>query len=159
MRAFLDEVTLHEREQLIERLRAASARLRSLVQPGVLSDGESKSDWSAHDVLAHIAVLSKFYGMLAYQVGSGKVTEVALLEHVQARDVAGEELSRRSDSELLSMIQADHQRTMTYLESAGAEALHRRAMLDPGFSMSALELALLGLCNHLEIHLEQLDRT
>lgn len=158
MRGFLDEVTDHERRRLIERLRAGSARLVELVTAGLGHETNGPEGWSGHDVLAHIAVLSKFYGMLTYQVGSGKVTQVELLDHVQARDIAGEQLSALSDRELLSMAQQDHQRTITFLQSADAAAMHRRATLYDGFSMSALELALLGLCSHLEIHLDQLQR-
>jgi hypothetical protein len=179
MRSFLDEVTDHERRHLIGRVQAASARLGALFEgphptlprergrdesvsthPALPRErGRETDSWNGHDVLVHIAVLSKFYGMLAYQVGSGKVSNVELLEYVRARDVAGEQLSSQSDNELLTTIQQDHQRTITYLESADSEALHRRATLYEGFSMSALELALLGLCSHLEIHIDQLERT
>jgi hypothetical protein len=158
MRGFLDEVSDHERQRLIGRLQAASARLAILVNEGLGRQSNRPEAWTGHDVLAHIAVLSKFYGMLTYQVGSGKVTQVELLEHVQARDVAGEQLSALSDRELLSIAQQDHQRTIAFLQSADAAAMRRQATLYEGFSMSALELALLGLCSHLEIHLDQLQR-
>ena len=159
MRGFLDEVTDHERDRLIERLQAASAGLADEVKAGLGPQANGQQDWNGHDVLAHIAVLSKFYGMLTYQVGSGKLKDVELLQHVQARDVAGEQLSALSDGELLAMAQRDHQRTIDFLRSADGAALHRRATLYEGFSLSALELAQLGLCSHLEIHLAQLQRT
>jgi hypothetical protein len=158
MRAFLDEVADHERRQLIERLRASSARLDQLARAGISAAADGQDGWSGHDVLAHIVVLSKFYGTLAYQVGSGKVTKVELLDHVKARDVAGEQLSALSDADLLQMAHQEHQRTLAFLESTNGAALSRRATLYEGFSMSALELALLGLCSHLEIHLDQLER-
>src|SRR2546421_7828099 len=159
MRGFLDEVTDHERRRLIDRLQAASAGLAEQVKAGLGQQTSGHQDWNGHDVLAHIAVLSKFYGMLTYQVGSGKLTEIELLQHVQARDVAGEQLSALSDGELLAIAQREHQRTIAFLQSADGTAMHRRATLNDGFSMSALELALLGLCSHLEIHLAQLERT
>ena len=158
MRGFLEEVTDHERRQLIERLKAGSARLDKIAGAGIEQQPDGERDWNAHDVLAHIVVLSKFYGMLTYQVGSGKVSEVELLEHVKARDLAGEQLVSVSDAELLQMAHDMHRRTIAFIESASPAAMQRRATLFEGFSMSALELALLGLCNHLEIHLDQMER-
>ena len=58
-----------------------------------------------------------------------------------------------------SMAQRDHQRTVAYLRSADTQAMTRRAVLYEGFSMSAAEIAQLPLCAHLEIHLDQLERT
>jgi hypothetical protein len=158
MRVFLEEVTDHERRRLIERLKSGSARLESIARAGFDHPADGEREWNAHDVLAHIVVLSKFYGMLTYQVGSGKVTEVDLLENVKARDVAGEQVARLSDAELLQLAHKEHQRTIAFIESASPTAMQRRATLYEGFSMSALELALLGLCNHLEIHLDQMER-
>jgi hypothetical protein len=159
MRGFLSEVTDHERRRTIERLKASSAALAAMVADGVEHRENGEQGWTGHDVLAHIAVLSKFYGMLTYQVGSGKVSDVDLLENVRARDLAGEQLGRLTDAELLKTIERDHDRTIAFLESADAAAMHRRATMYEGFSMSALDLARLGLCSHLEIHLEQLKRT
>jgi hypothetical protein len=158
MRGFLEEVTDHERRHLIERLKAGSARLEKVVRAGFEQRPDGEHEWNAHDVLAHIVVLSKFYGMLTYQVGSGKVGDVDLLQNVKARDLAGEQLMRLSDSELLQMAHREHQRTITFIESAPPSAMQRRATLYQGFSMSALELGLLGLCNHLEIHLDQMEQ-
>ena len=158
MRGFLEEVTDHERRHLIERLKAGSAKLDKIVRAGFEQRSDGEHEWNAHDVLAHIVVLSKFYGMLTYQVGSGKVSNVELLEHVKARDVAGEQLVSLSDAQLLQMAHNEHQRTIAFIESASPTALQRRATLYEGFSMSALELALLGLCNHLEIHLDQMEQ-
>jgi hypothetical protein len=115
--------------------------------------------WSGHEILAHIAVLSKFYGTVTYRVGTGKLSQIELLEAVQSRDPAGQQLSSLSADELLAMAQADHQRTITYLRSADSAAMQRRAVLYEGFSMSATEIAQLPLCAHLEIHLDQLERT
>lgn len=158
MRGFLEEVTDHERRRLIERLKSGSARLDTIVKTGFDQHADGEREWNAHDVLAHIVVLSKFYGMLTYQVGSGKVSHVELLDHVKARDLAGEQLMSLSDTQLLQMAHNEHQRTINFIESAPPAAMQQRATLYEGFSMSALELALLGLCNHLEIHLDQMER-
>jgi len=160
MRTFLDEAVDHERGRLADRLEADSARLADLVQripSPAAGTTRSGSDWSAHDILAHIVVLSKFYGTVTYRVGSGKLSQIELLEAVQSRDPAGEQLSSLPAAELLAMAQQDHQRTIAYLRSADSAAMQRRAVLYEGFSMSAAEIAQLPLCAHLEIHLDQLE--
>ena len=159
MRAFLDEVVDHERLRLADRLEADSARLAELVRRGLVEAQDGHTGWSGQEVLAHIAVLSKFYGVLTSQVGSGKLSELDLLPQVQNRDVAGEQLSSLPPDTLLAIVQRDHQRTIAYLRSADSGAMQRRAVLYEGFSMTAGEIAQLPLCAHLEIHLDQLERT
>jgi hypothetical protein len=164
IRSFLDEFGDHERRRLADRLEAASMRLAELVQrlnapfpsSGVSGSGD---EWNAREVLAHIAVLSKFYGVLTYQVGSGKITELDFLPQVRVRDLAGEQLSSLPPDQLLAFAQGDHQRTIAYLRSASGDAMQRRVVLYEGFSMTAGEIAQLPLCAHLEIHLDQLERT
>jgi len=159
MRGFLDEVVDHERHRLADRLEAGSARLAELVREIPSNSQAPSADWTGHEILAHIAVLSKFYGVLTSRVGSGKLSQVELLEAVQSRDPAGEQLSSLPPDQLLTMVQRDHQRTIAYLRGADAAAMQRRAILYEGFSMSAAEIAQLPLCGHLEIHLDQLERT
>ncbi|HKV29834.1 MAG TPA: DinB family protein [Candidatus Dormibacteraeota bacterium] len=160
MQSFLDEILDVERGRLADRLEADSTRLADLV--GDIPTGSVASsgpEWSAQDILAHIVVLSKFYGVLTSRVGSGKVSELDLLPQVKDRDVAGEQLSSLPPDQLLAFAQRDHQRTIAYLRSADAAAMRRRAVLYEGFSMSAGEIAAMPLCAHLEIHLDQLERT
>ena len=160
MRAFLDEQVDYERRRLADRLEADSARLGKLAATLTLpqTEMEDSGGWGAREILAHIAVLSKFYGVLTSRVGSGKVSQIELLEAVQGRDPAGEQLSSLPPDQLLAMAQRDHQRTIDYLRGADATAMQRRAVLYEGFSMSAAEIAQLPLCGHLEIHLDQLER-
>ncbi len=158
----LDEFRDHERQQLADRLEAGSRRLAELVRtlPSASGGGSASPDeWTAQEVLAHIAVLSKFYGVLTYQVGSGKMTELDLLPQVRDRDVAGEQMSSLPPEQLVAFAQRDHQRTIAYLRSADAAAMQRRALFGDGLSMSAWEIAQLPLCAHLEMHLDQLERT
>jgi hypothetical protein len=108
-------------------------------------------------VLAHIAVLSKFYGSLTYRVGSGKLTEFDLLENVTQRDVAGEMMSRLPASELVEMAVADQRRTAQYLRAATPADLRRQANVNDRLEISAHDVAALPLCAHLELHLEQLE--
>jgi hypothetical protein len=161
MRGFLDEIVDHERHRLADRLEADSARLGELAATLALpqSGREHTEDWSGQEILAHIVVLSKFYGVLTSRVGSGKVSQIELLEAVQSRDPAGEQLSSLPPDQLLAMAQRDHQRTTAYLRGADATAMRRRVVLYEGFSMSAAEIAQMPLCGHLEIHLDQLERT
>jgi hypothetical protein len=160
MWSFLDEIVDFERRRLADRLDADSARLADLVrQMPTGSVGGSGPEWTSHDILAHIVVLSKFYGVLTARIGSGKPSELELLPNVKDRDVAGEQLSSLPPDQLLGFAQRDHQRTIAYLRSADAEAMRRRAVLYEGFSMSAAEIAAMPLCAHLEIHLDQLERT
>jgi hypothetical protein len=160
----LDEFREQERRRLADRLEADSTRLAELVQslsltsPSAAGSG-SDDEWSAQEVLAHIAVLSKFYGVLTYQVGSGKISELDLLPQVRDRDVAGEQMSLLPPEQLLAFAQRDHQRTIGYLRSADAAAMQRRVIFSDGLSMSAGEIAQLPLCAHLEMHLDQLERT
>jgi len=161
IRGFLDDFEDHERRRLADRLEADSTRLAELVRniPSPARGGGSGDEWSAGEVLAHIAVLSQFYGVLTYQVGSGKITELDYLPQVQLRDVAGEQLSSLPPDRLLALAQRDHQRTIGYLRSADAGAMKRRVVLSEGFSMTAGEIAQLPLCAHLEMHLDQLEKT
>jgi hypothetical protein len=159
IQTFQDEFVDHERLLLADRLEADSRRLEELVGRGLVERRDGETEWTGQEVLAHIAVLSKFYGVLTYQVGSGKITELDFLPQVKERDVAGNQLSSLPPDQLLAFAQRDHQRTIAYLRSADAEAMRRRAVLYEGFSMSAAEIAAMPLCAHLEIHLDQLERT
>src|SRR5260370_8987667 len=84
----LDEFRDHERQQLADRLEAGSRRLAELVRtlPSASRGGSASPDeWTAQEGLAHIAVLSKFYALLTYQVGSGKMTQRHFLPRVRHR--------------------------------------------------------------------------
>jgi hypothetical protein len=154
---FLDEMLDHDRHLLVDRLEKASARLEEL-GPRV-SAGSGDGEWSAHELLAHIAVLSKFYGVLVHKISSGQLTEVDLLENVNLRDVLGERLAQLEPPELVSMAVADQARTLKLLRSVEPSSLRRKARLETGELLGADEIARLPLVNHLEMHLDQLERT
>jgi hypothetical protein len=156
--SFLMETVEQERLHTISRLEEDSARLAQLV--GARSGAPSQSDsdgWTGHDVLAHIVVLSKFYGMLVKKVGTGELEEVDLLANAQARDPAAEPLMQLPANQLLALAQRDHRRTIDYLRAAKPQDLLRRARLLEAYTMSSLELAVLALCSHLENHLDQME--
>lgn len=158
MLGFVDQYRDRERDLLADRLAAASARLESLagrLETANRSDGER---WTAHEILAHIATLSKFYGMLTYRVGTGQMTEIDLLETIRLRDPAAEQLADVAVADLMAQIRQDHQRTLVYLRSAPAVDLQRAAEMDGGFAMSAIDIARMPLIAHLEDHVDQLER-
>jgi hypothetical protein len=153
---FLDEMLDHDRNLLADRLEKASARLAE-IGPHVAAGG-GDGEWSQHELLAHIAVLSKFYGVLVHKISSGQMTEVDLLENVNLRDVVGEQLAQIEPAELLRMALADQARTLKLLRTVEASSLRRKARLETGEMISADEIARLPLINHLEMHVDQLER-
>jgi hypothetical protein len=153
---FLDEMLDHDRQALAERLEKASSRLAE-IGPRVKA-GRGEGEWSEHELLAHIAVLSKFYGVLVHKISSGQMTELDLLENVNLRDVVGEQMAQIEPAELLRMALADQTRTLKLLRSTEASSLRRTARQENGEPISAEEVARLPLINHLEMHVDQLER-
>jgi hypothetical protein len=154
---FMDAMVDHDRTLLADRLEKASARLAKLgprVQPG-----RGEAEWSDHELLAHIAVLSKFYGVLVHKISSGQMSEVDLLENVNLRDVVGEQMAQIEPAELLRMALADQARTLKLLRSVEPSSLRRRARLENAETMTAEDVARLPLVNHLEMHVDQLERS
>jgi hypothetical protein len=153
---FLDEMLDHDRRLLADRLERATARLAE-IGPRV-SAGHGDGEWSQHELLAHIAVLSKFYGVLVHKISSGQMTEIDLLENVNLRDVVGEQMAQIEPAELLQMALSDQTRTLKLLRSAEPASLRRQAKQENGELISAIEVARLPLVNHLEMHVDQLER-
>jgi len=153
---FLDEMLDHDRQLLADRLERASARLAEL-GPRVEAGG-GDAEWSQHELLAHIAVLSKFYGVLVHKISTGQMIRLDLLQNVNLRDVLGEKLSQIEPAELLRMALADKERTLKLLRAADASSMRRTATQENGEPISAEEVARLPLVNHLEMHLDQLER-
>jgi len=153
---FLDEMLDHDRQVLADRLERASARLAAL-GPRVRAGG-GETEWSQHELLAHIAVLSKFYGVLVHKISSGQMSELDLLQNVNLRDVLGERLAQLEPAELLRMALADQARTLELLRAIDAPSMRRTAKQENGELISAAEVARLPLVNHLEMHLDQLER-
>lgn len=155
--SFEAELVEHERLALADRLEKVGARLAA-VGPRVAA-GPGADEWSDHEVLAHIAVVSKFYGVLVHKISSGQMTELDLLSYVNLRDVAGEQMARTEPAELLRTALADQARTAKLLREMDGTALRRRAKVSSGGSISAEYVARLPLINHLESHIEQLERS
>jgi hypothetical protein len=157
LQRFYDELLDHERMVLADRLESASARLARIGSR--IQTGHGTDSWSDHEVLAHVAVLSKFYGVMVHRISSGQLTEVDLLANTNLRDVAGEQMASLEPAELLQMVLADHARTVRLLRTVHATSLRREARVEGGGTVTAEFLARFPLINHLEQHVEQLERS
>ena len=157
LQSFYDELFDHERFALADRLENVSARLARVGSR--IKAGRGEDAWSDHEVLAHIAGLSKFYGVIIHRISSGKITEVDLLGGTNLRDAAIEQMAQIDPSELLRMTLADHARTVQLLRTVDAASLRREATESNGGSVSAEFLARFPLINHLEQHVDQLERS
>lgn len=153
MATYLDR----ERNGLADRLQHASERIVALA-PRVKSEPSDDAEWNAHELLAHIAVLSKFYGVLVHQISTGKVPNMDLLQAVNMRDDAGKRMSELEPAEIARMIAADHERTIKALRATDPMDLRRSAELGDGITMTAEDVARLPLISHLEMHVEQLEK-
>jgi DinB superfamily len=157
VQSFLDNQIDHERGLLADRLERASERLAKVAPRIKVEHGDDQ--WTEHEVLAHIAVLSKFYGVLVHKISSGQVTEIDLLGNVNLRDVAGQQMAQIDPDELLRMILADHARTIKLLRSVEAASLRREAKAEGVGTVTAEFVARYPLINHLEEHVDQLERS
>ena len=140
---FLDEMIDHDRHLLADRLEKASAHLAEL--GARVQVGRGETEWSQHEILGHIAVLSKFYGVLVHKISSGQMSEFDLLENVNLRDVVGEQMAQIEPAELLRSVEPS--------------SLRRKARQENGELISAEEIARLPLVSHLEMHIDQLERS
>lgn len=152
----MDTYAGRERDLLADRLQRASQRLAEMA-PRVKAEPGGDEGWNAHELLAHIAVLSKFYGVLVHQVAAGK-PHADLLEAVNMRDSAGQQMARVDPDELLRMTLADHERTIKTLRSLDPEALSRSAQLGDGTTLTAEQIARMPLISHLEMHINDLEK-
>lgn len=162
IQGFMGEMREHERDLLVRRLEAIGPRLEEL-RPRLqaLGDGDSggRQGWTAREIVGHLALVSKLYGVLAYRVAAGKDTAYDLLGIVRLRDVAGEEAARQPIEQHLEAIAADHARTLRFLRSASVEDLERASETGiEGLRMTAIEIVRLPLVAHLELHLDQLEK-
>ena len=155
--AFMQAYRDHDRNVLADRLQRASDRLAE-IGPRVRAQPGEGDDWNAHELLAHIAVLSKFYGVLVHRIATGKTTDFNLLETVNMRDAAGQQAAQTEPADLLAQSLADHARTINALRTADAASLRRAARIDDGTTMTAEEVARLPLVTHLEMHIDQLEK-
>src|SRR4051794_32730857 len=157
VKGFMNTYLDRERNLLADRLQTASDRLGALAVRITATAGE-ESGWNAHELLAHLAVLSKFYGVLVHRISSGQAPNMDLLEAVHLRDTVGHQMSQLEPADLLRMTIADHERTIKTLRTTEPMALRKSAELGDGITMTAEEVARLPLVSHLELHVDELER-
>lgn len=157
--SFYNQLVDQDRLALVDRLERASARLRQLAPRVHAQTPTTEGDWNAGEVLAHMVVLSKFYGVLGYRVGTGAITELDLLDQVHRRDEAGEAMAQMPAEQIAEMALSEHERTRTWLRQATPRQLERRVKIDDGPAWTAEKVIRLLLGAHLEQHLDQLERS
>jgi uncharacterized damage-inducible protein DinB len=158
IRAFMTSYRDRERHLLADRLQRVSERVAELGPRVTRHTDDSASEWNAHEILAHIAVVSKFYGVLVHRIAGGKLDDMNLLEAVNLRDSAGRQMAELEPGELARQAVADQQRTIQALREVEPSSLERSARIDDGTSMTAEQVARMPLIAHLEMHLEQLEK-
>ncbi len=157
VKTFMDTYLDRERNLLADRLQLASERLAALA-PRIKAGHGDENSWSAHELLAHLAVLSKFYGVLVHRISTDQLPNMNLLEAVHLRDTVGHQMSQLEPADLVRMTVADHERTIKTLRTSDPQALRKTAELGDGITMTAEEVARLPLVSHLELHIDQLEK-
>jgi hypothetical protein len=152
---FFDEILMVDVRHTIERLRADSARLQRLAD-AIPDERGATDEWNAKEVLAHIAVLSRAYGVFAYMVAKGRIDELAIGDVISQRDIVGEEMARKPVREIVDEAVRQHRRTLGFLESATLEEMKRTVKTETA-ALSVEHLIRLPLIAHLEQHLDQLE--
>jgi hypothetical protein len=157
---FLDGELDSERKQLADRLERASARLAK-VGPRIKAGGTEGEEWTGHEVLAHIAGFSKYYGVLVHKVATGQITDVDLMASTNIRDESIVQMSAMEPADLLRMALDAHARTANELRTLDLAAFRNKADVagEVWFSpVNADFLARYPLVNHLEAHVAQLEK-
>jgi uncharacterized damage-inducible protein DinB len=158
IRAFMTSYRDRERQLLANRLQRVSERVAELGPRVKRQIDDTESEWNAHETLAHIAVVSKFYGVLVHRIAAGKLDNLNLLEAVNMRDSAGRQMAELEPDELARQAVADQQRTIKTLREVDPGSLEKSARIDDGTSMTAEQVARMPLVSHLETHVEQLEK-
>src|SRR5256714_2111669 len=138
VRGFMETYLDRDRQILAERLERLSDRVDEL-GPQIQQQGGGDGEWSAHEILAHLAVVSKFYGVLVHRIAAGKLEDLNLLEAVNMRDAAGKQMAELAPAELVRMTPADHERTIKTLRTTSTSSPRRAARAHDGTTMTAQE--------------------
>jgi uncharacterized damage-inducible protein DinB len=158
IRRFMSSYRDRERHILADRLQRVSERVADLGPRVKRQIDDKESEWNAHETLAHIAVVSKFYGVLVHRIAGGKLDEMNLLDAVNLRDSAGRQMAELEPDDVVRQAVADQQRTIKTLREVDPSSLDRSARIDDGTSMTAEQVARMPLISHLEMHVEQLEK-
>ena len=153
---FFDEIFEWEVKNTRERLRVASERMNQLAAR-VPEAPRGGGDWNAKEILAHIAVLSKAYGVFSYFIATGRLTDLALGDVINQRDAEGDKYMAMTCAEIAAEATAQHERTLKFLDGASLEDLRRECRVERG-TITAEYVVRLPLVAHLEQHVEQLEK-
>jgi hypothetical protein len=154
---FFQEILVWDVKATTERLRNAGDRLHRLAER-IPDDSPPSSDgWNAKEVLAHIAVLSRAYGVFGYMVAKGRLSDLKMEDVITQRDVLGAALAARPVAEILEEIDKQHQRTLQFLAEVTPEELLRTVKMEHG-EVTAEYILRLPLVAHLEQHLDQVEK-
>jgi len=157
---FLNGELDSERNLLADRLERASARLAK-VGPRIKAGSSDREEWNGHEVLAHIAGFSKYYGVLVHKVANGQISEVDLMASTNIRDASIVQMSAMEPADLLRMALDAHARTAKELRTLDLAAFRNKTDVAGGVWFSPVGpdfLARYPLVNHLEAHVEQLEK-
>src|SRR2546423_10891427 len=155
VRGFMETYLDRDRQILAERLERLSDRVDEL-GPQIQQQGGGDGEWSAHEILAHLAVVSKFYGVLVHRIAAGKLEDLNLLEAVNMRDAAGKQMSELEPAGLRRLTPADHERTIKTLRPTSTPSLRRAARGHDGTTMTAQGVAALAPVTQPEEDTEEL---
>ena len=153
---FLDEIFAIETRNVADRLRRASVRMNELA-PGVRDEPRGEAEWNAKEVLAHIAVLSRAYGVFSYMIATGRLTELNFGDVISQRDVEGDKYMAMTAAEIAAEATKQHERTLKFLERATSEQLLRECRVESG-TITAEYVVRLPLVVHLEQHIADLEK-
>jgi DinB superfamily len=154
---FQAEIGDIEKRLLVSRLRAASGRMQELAAQVPDEPPTDDGEWNAKEVLAHIAVVSKGWGALAYLLAKGRMTEVEAVTLVTQRDPLAAELLPQSPVDIAREAATAQQRSIAYLETAPMEEFTAPVRWELG-ATTAEHIFRTILVGHLELHVSQLER-
>lgn len=154
---FFEEILVWDAKATADRLRRANKRMHELAERIPEEAPEAGDGWNAKEVLAHIAVLSRAYGVFGYMVAKGRLTDLTMESVITQRDVLGAELAARPRAEIVAEADRQHQRTLKFLAEVTPEELLRTVQVESG-KVTAEYLVRMPLVAHLEQHIDQLER-
>ena len=148
---------------VVERLEASLGRLEELVTfmavlPPPEQTVQDGKDWTPREVLAHIVLFSQVLGWGMWAIGSGEEDEISLMSFLILRDVSGAQFARVPADELLAIARTELTSSIEFLCMADADQMGRLGKVGP-FELTAEEIGELLLCAHLELHVDQLERS
>lgn len=153
---FFEEIFEWDKAHTADRLRRASARLVELV-PKVPDVPRAGDEWNAKEVLAHIAVLSRAYGVFGYMIAKGRLPELMLGDVISLRDAEGDKFMALSPAEIADEAVRQHERTLAFLATATSEELRRECRTESD-RITAEYVFRVPLVAHLEQHVDQLEK-